>query len=103
MINTDLMLDFLRFVIRVRNYKQKDLANTIGVSRSHLSELLVGKKELSLKMFCEIADAVHLKPHTLLAIGAIKSGFIVPDNFKVHVSTHELNLIRLYVEINQGD
>jgi hypothetical protein len=54
-------------------------------------------------MFCEIADAVHLKPHTLLAIGAIKSGFIVPDNFEVHVSTHELNLIRLYVEINCDD
>ena len=95
MINTDLMLDFLRFVIRVRNYKQKDLAKKIGISRSHLSELLSGKKELTLANFCKLTEALYLKPHEIMALGSI-TGVFRASVFEGHVSIRTLGLLMLY-------
>ena len=98
MPNTKLMLGFIRLVIRVKNYKQKDLAKKTGISRSHLSELLSGKKELTLANFCKLAEALYLKPHEVMALGSITGIIFSASVFEGHVSIRTLGLLRLYQE-----
>lgn len=52
-------------ILRRRNVKQSELADSIGVSRGYISELVSGKKEPSTEMLRKIASELDVSPAEL--------------------------------------
>lgn len=50
--------DKFRTVRRYRNIGQAELAETLGISRQHLSNIEKGKHRASMEMFVQIAEAL---------------------------------------------
>ena len=61
------MLDrALKTVREVHQIRQADLANQLGISKSHLSELESGKKAVSVDLLKRYADIFDVPPSTFL-------------------------------------
>lgn len=55
-------------ILKARKMRAAQLADTIGISRGYLSELISGKKEPSPKMLVQIADALGVSPAELYEV-----------------------------------
>lgn len=56
-----MIFDELRAVFAERNIKQKDIAKALNLSQSYISELLSGKKVLSLVQFEKLCEFLEIE------------------------------------------
>lgn len=56
-----MLLDELLKIIEEKNIKQKDIYKAINLSQSYTSELLSGKKEMSLSQFADICKYLNIE------------------------------------------
>lgn len=77
--------------------QQQELADTIGITRTSISNIEHGKQALSLAMFCRIADALNENPSELL--GRLLDQKVSPSISKEDVKdVHIRKLIKKTVE-----
>lgn len=56
-----MVLEELHKIISERNIKQKDICKALNLSQSYTSELLNGKKELSLNLLEKLCDFLQIE------------------------------------------
>ena len=56
-----MLLEKLHGIISDRNIKQKDICEALKLSQSYTSELLRGKKELSLGLFEKLCEFLNIE------------------------------------------
>jgi phage repressor protein C with HTH and peptisase S24 domain len=67
--------DCLRYWLRVRGLKQEDLAEDLGISQSHISNMIHGRRGISADVLQKIVDALDITiPEFFL-----RDGFEKPD------------------------
>lgn len=56
-----MVLDELRKIISERNVKQKDICKALNLSQSYTSELLSGKKEMTIDLLERLCEYVNIE------------------------------------------
>ena len=78
----------MKVAMTLRNVKQKDLANALGVDRSSISQKMTRRVAWSLEDIEKASDFFHVKPEALVAGHGFEpwtSGYLFPGRFGGHV------------------
>ena len=78
----------IRKLRKERGWTIAQLAERVGVSQPHMSEVERGKKNLNNHLLVRIADALKVKPHELIVTGTVPTqeeykdliGRLTPEN-----------------------
>ena len=84
----DIVTRNMKVAMTLRNVKQKDLANALGVDRSSISQKMTRRVAWSLEDIEKASDFFHVKPEALVAGHGFEpwtSGYLFPGRFGGHV------------------
>jgi transcriptional regulator with XRE-family HTH domain len=70
---TQAVLAYLRAAIRVLGFTHREIARHLGVSRSYISRLLAGEKELRLDELNRICQVLDFEPKEFLLAATLGS------------------------------
>lgn len=77
------ILSFLIFLKRVNGSTQQKIAKSLGVSRSYISEIYNGKKEITLSRLVDFAELYGFQPWELLWLESYSNNIsILGERFK---------------------
>lgn len=93
----------LRLIRQFHELKQTDLATTLGISKSYLSEIESGKKPASLELLEKYSDTFEIPVSSLVFFSeSIGKKNTIPQKFKTVFTDKVLNLMEWVIERDES-